>query len=95
MEDPNCYLCKHRDGVPGSTHSSCKHPATNNDHADPLRNLLAVFASVGRYNPVISTAITKLNIKGDPYGIEQGWFNWPWNFDPVWIRNCDGFTLKT
>lgn len=36
-------------------------------------------------------AAKKLNIKGHPQGIRSGWFNWPYNFDPTWLVNCDGF----
>ena len=32
-----------------------------------------------------------LNIQADEYGIKSGWFNFPHNFDPVWLRNCDGY----
>jgi len=35
-----------------------------------------------------------LNIVGDPRGIQCGWFNWPVNFDPTWLLNCDGFYPK-
>jgi len=35
-----------------------------------------------------------LNIKGNEHGIANGWFAWPWNFDPTWLENCDGFTPK-
>ena len=28
---------------------------------------------------------------GDEYGISKGWFVYPINFDPVWLRYCDGF----
>jgi len=37
---------------------------------------------------------TGLNVKGHPHGIKNGWFIWPFNFDPVWLENCDGFTPK-
>ena len=33
-----------------------------------------------------------LNIKGRELGIKRGWFLFPFNFDPVWLLNCDGFT---
>ena len=35
-----------------------------------------------------------LNVVGHPRGIAKGWFNWPWNFDPVWLENCDGWEDK-
>ena len=34
------------------------------------------------------------NIKGNEHGIKEGWFMWPFNFDPIWLENCDGFKEK-
>lgn len=34
---------------------------------------------------------TSAHVRGDPRGIRGGWFAWPWNFDPVWLEECDGF----
>ncbi len=33
-------------------------------------------------------------VEGDEYGIKSGWFIWPLNFDPVWLKSCDGFSTK-
>jgi len=27
-------------------------------------------------------------------GIDGGWFDFPVNFDPFWLKECNGFTLK-
>jgi len=52
--------------------------------------MFSILAGVGRVAPI--TARPKaLNIKADPHGVKNGWFNFPWNFDPVWLENCDGF----
>jgi len=24
-------------------------------------------------------------------GLDMGWADWPFNFDPVWLQWCDGF----
>jgi hypothetical protein len=53
----------------------------------------AILASVGRATPV-HVGSNPLGVRGDSYGISQGWFNWPWNFDPVWLNHCDGFEAK-
>jgi len=37
-------------------------------------------------------AVEKLGIQGSPHGIRNGWFMWPFNFDPVWLQNCNGFS---
>ena len=51
---------------------------------------MAIFASVGR-EPPIATTSKKLNVKGNSSGISHGWFNFPWNYDPTWLENCDGW----
>jgi len=90
MNKPDCFKCKHRGKVPGSEHSRCNHPSTKKLIEDnPMLEVLGIFASVGRVPPI--QLETGLNIEGDPHGIAKGWFNWPFNFDPLWLENCDGF----
>lgn len=86
-----CYSCKHCGGVPGSCHKRCNHPAI--PKANPATEILATLASVGRVPPIVGV-VEGLNIVGDPHGISHGWFNWPFNFDPVWLLNCDGYEGK-
>jgi hypothetical protein len=33
-----------------------------------------------------------LGVTGSQHGINSGWFNWPLNFDPAWLKSCNGFT---
>ena len=33
-------------------------------------------------------------VKGKEHGKKNGWFAWPYNFDPVWLEECDGFKGK-
>ena len=89
----NCYECEYRGRIAGSVHSKCDHPSISKVHDDPLLNLMATFASVGRA-PTMNVSTEKLNIQADPNGVKKGWFNFPWNFDPRWLRNCDGFEPK-
>jgi len=89
---PNCYECKYKGKVPGSAHICCNHPSVK-ESKNPQSELLAIFASIGRVQPVMNN-FSILNIKADPHGIKKGWFNFPWNFDPVWLENCDGFEQK-
>ncbi len=43
-----------------------------------------------------STCINKgATVKGNKHGIRSGWFAWPWNFDPTWLIECDGFSDKS
>ena len=58
--------------------------------------MMAIFASAGRVSPQIDIqAFTdKFQIKANYYGVKKGWFNWPWNFDPNWLINCNAFEEK-
>ena len=90
---PNCYECKYRRSLAGDCHSSCAHPKANGGD-NPLMALMAIFASVGRVAPVMGEGAKGLNVKFSEWGIKQGWCNFPWNFDPVWLESCDGFEKK-
>ena len=37
----------------------------------------------------------RAHVTGDPHGVKMGWFFWPYNFDPLWLKTCDGFEEKT
>ncbi len=93
----NCYDCKYRGEVPGSAHSSCYHPlvaeVTKGDKLPMLKLFAGFFAPVGRAPP-IQIRRDELHIVGHPHGIAHGWFQWPYNFDPLWLENCDGYHPK-
>jgi hypothetical protein len=76
----------------GTHHSKCLHPNNENALKNPAMEMIATFASVGRLDPVC--ADTGLNIRANQHGIDNGWFNWPFNFDPAWLLSCDGFKQK-
>ena len=90
---PNCHKCQHRRDLPGSAHSSCAHPDIG--ESDPISEVFSLLGG-GRSLPVglVQEGATKLKIKANFHGIRKGWFNWPYNFDPCWLENCEGFTEK-
>ena len=55
--------------------------------------MLGLMALLGRGGP-LPMMRTELNVEGNPHGRRNGWFNWPMNFDPVWLTCCDGFEAK-
>lgn len=83
---PNCYECKWRASVPGSAHSECTHPVTKKTRPSDRLKLLSILR-IG----VDVEAAEKLGIKAHAHGLRNGWFNWPWNFDPAWLEACEGF----
>jgi hypothetical protein len=38
-----------------------------------------------------SCANADARVVGNPVGIRGGWFCFPFNFDPVWVDECDGY----
>ncbi len=92
----DCESCKYRGAVPGSAHICCDHPSLGKMKNNPMLGIAAIFAGVGRMgggSPMRANS-QELNIKGNPQGIKGGWFNFPWNFDPTWLENCDGYEEK-
>ena len=90
MEKPDCYKCVYRRDAVGSAHSQCIHPANAKVNNDPLAQVFAILGSVGR-GPGIGLRPDGIKVKGSDFGKRKGWFNWPINFDPVWLEECDGF----
>jgi len=79
----NCYECKHRGTIPGDCHSTCRHPIVGaNDFMEAIMKVAS---------GDIKEALDKLEIQIDPYGFRMGWAYWPAGFDPIWIKNCNGF----
>ena len=36
----------------------------------------------------------RAKVVGNRHGIEFGWFDWPFNFDPTWLVSCNSFKQK-
>lgn len=86
---PNCYDCQWRGTIPGDSHSRCLHPSIKYPaQRSFLKDIIAMLE--GQF----LEAIVELDINGDPHGIRRGWFFWPVNFDPTWLRSCNGFEAK-
>lgn len=85
----NCWNCIHRREISGSAHISCRHPSIKLEDS-PLLEIFEMWAGVGRVKGDASLG-SQLNLKLNPHGVKHGWANWPLNFDPIWINNCDGY----
>ena len=83
---PDCYACRFRGALVGDRHSCCRHPDGVGD-GDAFE---AFMKTAGGLMGTTGDS-EKLGIRGDAIGIRRGWFFWPTNFDPVWLRTCNGF----
>ena len=95
-QDGFCYGCKYRGKVEGSAHSNCNNPqvkkliARSSELKQFLVDLLARNQIDNQYLYPMEITVTKETM--DTYTpIANGWFNFPFNFDPGWIDHCNGF----
>lgn len=93
MTKNKCYDCKWRGEIRGDCHSCCEHPSLKEINQNLDAKLMSIFAGVQRVAPV-NISSKEMNIRASQYGINNGWFNFPFNFDPTWLKNCDGFEMK-
>lgn len=91
MIKPDCYKCKWRRNLVGDAHSKCEHPKNLAVLKNPVLEVMSILASVGRVTP---TPCMEIYVRGNPQGIKKGWFNYPFNFDPIWLEECEGFEEK-
>jgi len=87
---PNCYKCIHRRSIPGDRHSSCHHPDNGFNMDSCFASILMIlgkYAGIAEYNKSSS-----LEIIGNEHGIKNHWFLWPFNYDPIWLIQCKGYT---
>jgi hypothetical protein len=91
-EKPNCYECKHRGSVAGDAHSCCRHPEVSKvvDVSMGMFGIALMYSNPNKINVLAQ----KMDITAEPHGIQNGWFVWPFNFDPTWLHSCNGFDKK-
>ncbi len=87
---PDCYKCAYRGGIPGSAHSKCLAAITENCALSSLVSMLAG----GRAGNITDSRTNPQGVTGNEHGKRSGWFNWPFNFDPVWLETCNAFKEK-
>lgn len=96
-EKPNCYNCAYRGEIPGNAHSKCLHPKIAPATEDPFIAMVSMMGSRGFRSLGVNLGDELgdlLGVEGAKHGIDSGWFNWPLNFDPVWLLTCGGYTPK-
>lgn len=90
MTKPNCFKCRWKRKISGSSHISCGHPSIEEIRDNPLFVIMVFLSEAGRLPPMCLD-IKGLNIEADELAIQKGWFNFPFSFDPVWLKRCDGY----
>lgn len=80
----SCYQCRWRGHLAEDTHSKCYHPYNRE---------VTLLASTKRASVCIPDK--RLKIKVNKRGLEQGWRNYPFHFDPIEVKSCKGFETIT
>ncbi len=95
MPKPNCYECHWKEDLPGSAHVKCIHPLLPDDKTtnNQIATLMAVLLTA-RKVPFSLSGNNPIGVVGNERGINNGWFNFPYNYDPIWLLKCDGFRQK-
>lgn len=96
---PNCYECKWQRPIQGDAHSYCAHPFVAGYAEHLLGKILIGLVSHKRHlveleDYMKQPGLVRMGISCDPVGFKNGWFNWPFGYDPVWLRSCNGFEPK-
>ena len=80
--------CLYQKSIQWNTHIRCVNPMIGPQNG--FGDMLSIMNRAPK-GILHSMAAKKLGIAGSAHGIKEGWFNWPYNFDPTWLDNCDGF----
>jgi len=81
----DCYRCKHSEEIPGSAHRKCMYALREMGiESNPFTKMVSIFGGVLKDVKGMEVVINEIGIKG-------GWVSFPFNFDPLWIVDCDRY----
>ena len=86
----DCHSCKHSASIPGDCHLKCIHPETKHIWDVELSDFLSL---IGK-QVTFAYPVDSMDIKLNDHGYKNGWANWPFNYDPIWLDNCNKFESK-
>lgn len=84
----DCLECKWREKLNHSSHSKCCHPEFTEMNESKIGEILT---KLGKRAGSIHLRPKTIEVIGDPHGMDSGWFNHPFNYDPIWLLKCTGY----
>jgi len=84
-----CDKCLFQGTLENSRHSTCKHPEVKSIINDS-ELLKILIDAISEGTPMIGL-FNGFRIEREQQGIDGDWCLWPFNFDPIWIKECTGF----
>jgi hypothetical protein len=81
-----CQVCIYQNDIPGDAYKRCIHPNTARGPGDRLNSLLWNRSNLFAIDlGLVNILGVEIDMQG---GGEDGWCNWPDNYDPIWILDC-------
>ena len=84
-----CLKCQYSGTLENSRHSTCQHPEVRRIINDSSL-LPALIEALFNKTPIIGL-FNGFRIEREQQGIDGNWCLWPFNFDPIWLKECTGF----
>jgi hypothetical protein len=75
----------------GTHHIKCCHPSLGEMNDNPIGDLIGLLVTGHRGSGGILQNTPELNIIAEASSIRNGYFTFPFNFDKIWLLNCDGW----
>jgi len=90
---PSCKTrrCVHQRGIPGDCHIECAYPIIKDNITELFSDVFRILDGRGGPRCTLNSIMKQMGVRGDETGIKNGWFNWPFNFDPMWLICCAKF----
>lgn len=45
-------------------------------------------------NQCFSGGAVTIRVSLNEHGVKNGWAHWPFNFDPIWVNECNSFKAR-
>ncbi len=87
-----CKECIHHRQLENSTHFKCISPLVIDPESNIESETLKLLGI--EQDPKLSPNSELLDLIVDIEGVMKGKFNWPFNFDPYWVKRCNGFVKE-
>ncbi len=84
-----CKECIHHRQLENSAHFKCANPAVIDPESEVTSKTLELLGIEPDLK--ISPNAGLLDLTVDIQGLKESKFNWPFDFDPYWVKHCNGF----
>jgi len=85
----DCYKCPYREQLSHTHHSKCnilnRTVPLDSGSKEMLNIQTSILVATGVLQSITSTDDNSVLLSFNEHGVNNGWCNWPINFDPIWV----------